>query len=77
MLADGLLSRLMQLSTMEDQEIRVSVLWALKNLLCKSSLATKRTVMTHLGWTHLTEYVPWHCIESSLTLDLSLTQTRK
>ncbi|KAH0826946.1 armadillo-type protein [Lanmaoa asiatica] len=57
MLADGLLPRLMQLAGMEDQDIRVSVLWALKNLLCKSSLATKQMVMTHLGWTHLTELV--------------------
>lgn len=57
MLADGLLPRLMQLSRIEDHEIRVSVLWALKNLLCKSSLSTKRTVMTHLEWTHLAEYV--------------------
>lgn len=57
MLADGLLLRLMQLSRSEDQEIRVSVLWAMKNLLCKSSLATKRMVMTHLGWSHLAEYV--------------------
>ncbi|KAH0826931.1 ARM repeat-containing protein [Lanmaoa asiatica] len=57
MLADGLLPRLMQLARMEDQDIRVSVLWALKNLLCKSSLATKQMVMTHLGWSHLTELV--------------------
>ena len=57
MLADGLLSRLMQLSAMEDPEIRVSVLWALKNLLCKSSLDTKRMVMTHLGWIRLSEYI--------------------
>lgn len=59
MLADGLLPRLMRLSRTEDQEIRVGVLWALKNLLCKSSLATKQMVMTHVGWTHLTEYVIW------------------
>ncbi|KAF8548583.1 ARM repeat-containing protein [Imleria badia] len=57
MLSDGLLPRLMWLSRSEDQEIRMGVLWALKNLLCKSSLATKQMVMTHLGWTHLAELV--------------------
>ncbi|KAG8217986.1 ARM repeat-containing protein [Butyriboletus roseoflavus] len=57
MLADDLLPRLMQLSRIEDQEIRVSVLWALKNLLCKSNLCTKRMVMTQLKWTHLAELV--------------------
>lgn len=60
MLADGLLPRLMQLSRIEDSGVRVSVLWTLKNLLCKSSLSTKGMVMTHFGWTHLAEYVVWH-----------------
>ncbi|KAI9574096.1 ARM repeat-containing protein [Boletus coccyginus] len=57
MLSDGLLPRLMRLSRNEDQEIRMGALWALKNLLCKSSLATKQMVMTHLRWTHLAELV--------------------
>ncbi|KAN0076756.1 Armadillo-type fold [Tylopilus felleus] len=57
MLADGLLPRLMGLSKVEDQEIRMGVLWAMKNLLCKSSLSTKQMVMTHLGWTRLAELV--------------------
>ncbi|KAF8447260.1 armadillo-type protein [Boletus edulis BED1] len=57
MLADGLLPRLMRLFNVEDQEIRMGALWGLKNLLCKSSLATKQMVMTHLGWTHLAELV--------------------
>lgn len=55
MLADGLLPRLMRLSKVEDQEIRTGALWALKNLLCKSTVATKQMVMTHLGWSHLVE----------------------
>lgn len=59
MLSDGLLPRLMRLSRNEDQEIRMGALWALKNLLCKSSLATKQMVMTHLRWTHLAECVFW------------------
>ncbi|KAI5990570.1 ARM repeat-containing protein [Pisolithus orientalis] len=53
MLEDGLLPRLMQLFGMEDQEIRVSVLWAIKNLLAKSQSSTKDMVMQHLGWSQL------------------------
>ncbi|KAI6124717.1 ARM repeat-containing protein [Pisolithus croceorrhizus] len=55
MLEDGLLPRLMQLFGMENQEIRVSVLWAMKNLLAKSVSRMKDTVMQHLGWSHLAE----------------------
>ncbi|KAG9308403.1 armadillo-type protein [Chiua virens] len=57
MIADGLLPRLTKLFKIEDQGIRVNVLWALKNLICKSSLSTKRGVMTQLGWNHLAELV--------------------
>lgn len=53
MLEDGLLPRLMQLFAVENQKIRVSVLWAIKNLLAKSVIATKVMAITHLGWSHL------------------------
>ncbi|KAG6334987.1 hypothetical protein ID866_4101 [Astraeus odoratus] len=53
MLEDGLLPRLMQLLSMDNQEIRVGVLWAIKNLLVKSILATKEMTMSHLGWSRL------------------------
>lgn len=55
MLEDGLLPRLMQLFEMENQEIRVSVLWAIKNLLAKSVSRMKDTTMQHLGWSYLAE----------------------
>ncbi|KAF9220191.1 ARM repeat-containing protein [Gyrodon lividus] len=57
MLERGLLPRLMRLFTVDDQDIPVSVLWALKNLLCKSNLDTKKKVMEHLAWSHLAELV--------------------
>ena len=40
-----------------DPSPRLSTLWAVKNVLRKTSTETKRDVMSHLGWTHLVEYV--------------------
>lgn len=55
MLEDGLMRRLMQLFAMDNQEIRVNVLWTIKNLLSKSTSGMKNMAMTHLGWPHLAE----------------------
>ncbi|KIK78727.1 hypothetical protein PAXRUDRAFT_36581 [Paxillus rubicundulus Ve08.2h10] len=57
MLSDGLLPRLMRLITIDDRDIRVSVLWALKNLSSKSTVTTKSMVMDYLGWNYLAELV--------------------
>ena len=57
MLDDGLMHRLMQLFAMDNQEIRVSVLWAIKNLLAKSNFTTKTMVTKHLQLSHVAEYV--------------------
>ena len=40
-----------------DPSLRLSALWAVKNVLRKTSTETKRDVMSHLGWPHLVEYV--------------------
>ena len=40
-----------------DPSLRLSALWAVKNVLRKTSTETKRDVMSHLGWHHLVEYV--------------------
>jgi hypothetical protein len=40
-----------------DPSLRLSALWAVKNMLRKTSTETKRDVMSHLGWSHLVEYV--------------------
>ena len=40
-----------------DPSLRLSALWAVKNVLRKTSTETKRDVMSHLGWSHLVEYV--------------------
>ena len=40
-----------------DPSLRLSVLWAVKNELRKTSTETKRDVMRHLGWAHLVEFV--------------------
>ena len=40
-----------------DPSLRLSTLWAVKNVLRKTSTETKRNVMSHLGWPHLVEYV--------------------
>jgi len=38
-----------------DPSLRLSALWAVKNVLRKTSTETKRDVMSHLGWPHLVE----------------------
>ena len=43
-----------------DPSLRLSALWAVKNVLRKTSTETKRDVMSHLGWPHLVEYVFFH-----------------
>lgn len=42
----------------EDQELRLSALWAVKNLLRKTSSETKSGIMGCLGWRYLAECVP-------------------
>ncbi|KAJ7080440.1 ARM repeat-containing protein [Mycena epipterygia] len=51
----GLMPRLVQLLGGGDATLRLSALWAVKNLLSKTSGETKRDVMQCLGWTRLTE----------------------
>ncbi|KAJ7590838.1 ARM repeat-containing protein [Mycena floridula] len=52
-LEQGLMPRLVQLLGNGDSTLRLSALWAVKNLLRKTSLETKREVMEQLGWTRL------------------------
>lgn len=55
-LDQGLMPRLVQLLQHSgDPTLRLSALWAVKNLLRKTSPETKRDVMSHLGWRGLTE----------------------
>jgi hypothetical protein len=57
-LEQGLMPRLVQLLLHSgDSAIRMNALWAIKNLLYKSSTETKRDVMRELGWTRVFEYV--------------------
>ncbi|KAG1756841.1 ARM repeat-containing protein [Suillus paluster] len=53
LLDQGLLPRLMQLFSSDDLNMRVSILWTMRNTLDKSNLGIKQTVMTHLGWPRL------------------------
>lgn len=53
LLAEGLLPRLIQLLSFDDLEMRVSVLWTMRNTLCKSDHRTRQAVMSHLGWPQL------------------------
>ena len=39
-----------------DPSLRLSTLWAVKNVLRKTSTETKKDVMSHLGSSHLVEY---------------------
>ncbi|KAJ7059726.1 ARM repeat-containing protein [Mycena amicta] len=52
-LSDGLVPRLVKLVSGEDATLRLSSLWAMKNLLHKSSYETKRDIMQSFGWGRL------------------------
>lgn len=54
-LEQGVMPRLIQLLVPNDVALRVTALWAIKNLLCKSSIEIKKDVMSHLGWRVLAE----------------------
>ena len=54
-----------------DPSLRLSALWAVKNVLRKTSTETKRDVMSHLGWSHLVEYVFHLSSIDNLVYDLS------
>ncbi|KAJ7774691.1 ARM repeat-containing protein [Mycena olivaceomarginata] len=51
----GLMPRLVKLLSGGDPTLRLSALWAVKNLLSKTSGETKRDVMQCLGWGRLAE----------------------
>lgn len=50
----GLLPRLIQVLGAEDRTLRLSSLWAFKNLLLRTLLETKKTIMGYLKWSELT-----------------------
>lgn len=54
-LSHGLLIRLVQFVEADD-DLRRDALWAIKNLLTKTSLDEKKVVMKALGWAKLVEY---------------------
>ncbi|KAK7472436.1 hypothetical protein VKT23_000551 [Stygiomarasmius scandens] len=54
-LDQGLMPRLVQLISSPDPSLRLNALWAVKNLVRKTSTETKKDVMRHLGWGRLVE----------------------
>ncbi|EGN95883.1 hypothetical protein SERLA73DRAFT_162574 [Serpula lacrymans var. lacrymans S7.3] len=56
LLAQGLMPRLKQLLDSGNSPTKVNVLWAIKNLLRKSTLETKQEVMTCLKWRQLANF---------------------
>ena len=40
-----------------DPALRLNALWAVKNLIRKTSTETKRDLMSHLGWQDLLRYL--------------------
>ncbi|KAG9226457.1 hypothetical protein CCMSSC00406_0003336 [Pleurotus cornucopiae] len=61
----GLLPRLIQVLGAEDRTLRLSSLWAFKNLLLRTLLETKKTIMGYLKWSELTRLMadPEHGIQ--------------
>jgi len=56
-LEQGLMERLRELLPLGDPALKLGALWAVKNLLRKSTTETKRSVMRQLGWDRVVEYV--------------------
>ncbi|KAF9458852.1 hypothetical protein BDZ94DRAFT_1300951 [Collybia nuda] len=56
-LEKGLMPRLMKILGMGEPTLKLSALWAIKNLLRKSSVETKKDVMRSLGWDQLIRYL--------------------
>lgn len=50
---EGLLPRLMQLIECGEPTLRLSALWAIKNVLTRSSRAVKQSVIDTIGWPRL------------------------
>ncbi|KAG6815975.1 hypothetical protein H0H87_009702 [Tephrocybe sp. NHM501043] len=53
LLEDGLVERLVEILEFPESSLRVSALWAIKNLLYRSSTEMKIRVMKEVGWTRL------------------------
>lgn len=49
-LEQDLVPRLLRVLGMDDPALRISALWAIKNLLRRTPSETKRDVMRSLGW---------------------------
>ncbi|KAL9708624.1 hypothetical protein Ac2012v2_008173 [Leucoagaricus gongylophorus] len=56
-LEQGLMERLRELLPLGDPALKLGALWAVKNLLRKSTTETKRSVMRQLGWDRVVEYL--------------------
>lgn len=56
-LEQGVVARLVELIHSGEPGLRLNALWALKNLLYKSSSQIKRSVMHQVGWPELETYV--------------------
>jgi hypothetical protein len=56
-LEQGIMARLVELLGSNDSALRLNALWAIKNLLRKTTIDMKRDVMDHLGWRELSRSV--------------------
>ncbi|KAH8117384.1 armadillo-type protein [Phellopilus nigrolimitatus] len=53
LLERGMVTRISELSRSQEDALRVSALWAIKNLLNKATTEEKQIIMSQLGWEHL------------------------
>lgn len=52
----GGVKQLVSLVHSTNPDLRLNASWALKNMLFQTDLATKKEVMSHLGWSNLSLY---------------------
>ena len=50
-----MVSRIAELSRYPEETLRISALWAVKNLMNKATTDEKESVMTRLEWNHFLE----------------------
>ena len=56
-LEQGILSRLIEFARSQEPHLKLSAIWAIKNILYKATTEEKKSIMKQLGWDYLKAYV--------------------
>ncbi|PAV23692.1 ARM repeat-containing [Pyrrhoderma noxium] len=56
-LEQGILSRLIEFARSQEPHLKLSAIWAIKNILYKATTEEKKSIMKQLGWDYLKAYL--------------------